>query len=297
MSGAKRLVCNGDIGSVNYLNNGKSERLFFVSKGLMKAFAEEIVNVSGKDTLSMVIKRTLEGIGDGWENQKPDWETFEKLNDDLILPFDIDKSTIPENVFTWDSQERTINILNIMEYEIFSVKYFQLFKDKMADILTDRGRDAILRNVGKRAGKVVGEMNMNFFNWVDMDTCMEGMDAAISPFLSLVGWGKLRVITRKGKDGNYMIVFKIRNSFEASGISSHRPICVLQCSSYNGVGEKIGNKLAEQSTEGKEVKCASMGDEYCVYVLKFKPKGAPPLDWKELEEEWQALDKDMPIPE
>ena len=296
MSDSKRILCNGDIGSVNLVNNGRDERLFFVSKGLMRAFGEEIINFSGKDTLSMVIKRTLECVGNGWEGEKPDWETFEKLNDDLILPVDIDESTIPENIFTWDSKARTINILNIMEYEIFSVRYFQLFKEKMADILTDRGRDAILRTVGKRAGKVVGEMNMNFFNWVDMDTCIEGMDDAISPFLSLVGWGKLRVITRKGKDGNYMIVFKIKNSFEASGISSQRPICVLQCSSYNGVGEKIGNKLAGQSTEGKEVKCVSMGDEYCVYVLKFKPKGAQPLDWKELEDEWQALDQEMPIP-
>ena len=296
MSDTNRILCNGDLGSVSLLNNGSNERLFFVSKGLMRAFGEEIMNVSGKDTLSMVIKRTLECAGDGWAKEKPDWDTYEKMNDELILPYDIDKSTVPDNIFTWDGNERLINILNIMEYEIFSVRYFQLFKDKMADILTDRGRDAILRTVGKRAGKAVGEMNMNFFNWVEMDTCMEGLDGAISPFLSLVGWGKLRVITKKSKDGHYMIVFKIKNSFEASGISSQRPICVLQCSSYNGVGEKIGNKLAGQSTEGKEVKCTSMGDEYCVYVLKFKPIGAPPLDWKELEDEWQELEREMPVP-
>ncbi len=297
MSDTKSIVCNEDLGSVNLLNNGRDERLFFVSKGLMKAFGEEIVNVSGRDTLAMAIKRVLESAGEGSEEQHPTWETFEKLNDDLVLPVDLEKSSIPEGVFIWDGKTRVLNILNIIDYDIFSVKYFQSLKDKMGEILTERGRDAILRNVGKRAGKVVGEMNMKLFNWVDMDTCMEGMDGAIAPFLPLVGWGKPRVITRKGKDGNYMIVFKIKNSFEANGISSQRPICVLQCSSYNGVGEIIGNKLANQSTEGKEVKCVSMGDEYCIYVLKYKPMGAQPLDWKELEEEWQALEKDAPIPE
>jgi hypothetical protein len=48
--------------------------------------------------------------------------------------------------------------------------------------------------------------------------------------------------------------------------------------------------LAGQSAEVREVKCSAKGDGYCAFAIKMKDKGAPPLDWKELEAEWRAID-------
>jgi predicted hydrocarbon binding protein len=88
-----------------------------------------------------------------------------------------------------------------------------------------------------------------------------------------------------------MMFMKTKNGFEAQGIKSDRPACILQASIYDGVSEIIANKLADQSSEGKEVKCQAKGDDSCVLAIKFKPKNSPALDWKELESEWREHDK------
>lgn len=54
--------------------------------------------------------------------------------------------------------------------------------------------------------------------------------------------------------------------------------------------ESLGNALEGQESESREIKCISMGDDYCAFVVKFKPKGALALDWKELEGKWGEYD-------
>ncbi len=64
-----------------------------------------------------------------------------------------------------------------------------------------------------------------------------------------------------------------------------------------GLGDGTGHAISGLTAEAREVKCITTGDEYCAFVVKFKPDKSPPLDWKELENEWRALDAVELLPE
>jgi hypothetical protein len=36
-----------------------------------------------------------------------------------------------------------------------------------------------------------------------------------------------------------------------------------------------------------------MGDDYCAFAIKEKPKGSGALDWDALTDEWLAIDRSM----
>jgi hypothetical protein len=78
-------------------------------------------------------------------------------------------------------------------------------------------------------------------------------------------------------------------------MKSKAPSCTISRSFIEGIGDGTGRAISNQAAEAREVKCIAKGDEYCAFVVKFKLEKSPPLDWKEIEGEWRALDAvDLP---
>jgi predicted hydrocarbon binding protein len=289
MSGSgNKVIWDMGKGHVNLVGDVETKRVFIIREGFMQGFVEEIINVAGKVTLAMILRKTLEKLGIiGVE--KPNWDSFKKYNDEQILPVKIEETNIPD-FFKWDGVNRDLISIANTDYNIWTVESLQKFKEAMTDVLTERGSSAILHSVTKRGAMAVGNKIISDYGWDDLDASMATMDGVFKFSFTTMGWGQSRAIAQRGNDGNYVIFSKYWNSFEAAGKKSSLPICNIMRGFLEGIAESLGSTLAGQASESREVKCVSMGDKYCAFVVKLKQKLTQALDWKEFEEEWQALD-------
>jgi len=288
---AKRLHWNPEKGSLHLIQGQKEHRLFLMRKAFMDSFFEEILNVEGKDALSMTIRKILEmvrALPD--ETTKPTVDTLNRLKDDYVLPFSIDPGELPP-LFTNTEGTREFVAFSTVVYMLEMSMILNAFKDVSAGILTPRGARAILRSVGKRAGMAVGDSARANYNWNEVDAAIASLDQQTKVIFPLMGFGLPSVVSAKGPDGNYLVLFRCRNTFESEGVSSPEPVCIVFASFLEGITEAIVHSLSGQAAEGREVKCASKGDAYCAFAVKLKAKGSPALDWSALESEWRALDK------
>ncbi len=288
MSVQKRVVWDADHGFINLIANGTEERLFLIREGFIRAFADEIVKVSGQKMLTMIVRSLLKKLGAEVE-EGPSWESFEHFTDDAILTVSKEESDIPE-IFTWDMKTRNLQLKGGGVYDIWTVKSIQAFKEVMADILTERGANAILHDVAKAGGKAVSDGIMKSWGWNDVKSALDSLDGVNKFIYPNAGWGKSRALAEIGDDGFSIGIFKYWDLYESYGIRSKAPSCTISRSFIEGIGDGTGKAISNQAAEAREVKCIAKGDEYCAFVVKFKPDKSAPLDWVELEGDWRALD-------
>jgi predicted hydrocarbon binding protein len=293
MSGQGKIVWDADHGFINLIADSGRERLFLIRGGFIKAFADEIVKVSGEKMLTMIVRSLMKKLGAEVED-RPSWESFERFTDDTILTVSKEESEVPE-IFSWDMKTRNLQLKGGGMYDIWTVKSIQAFKEVMADILTERGANAILHDVAKAGGKAVSDGIMESWGWKDVKSALDSLDGVNRFIYPNAGWGKSRALAGIGDDGFAIGIFKYWDLYESHGMKSQAPSCTISRSFIEGIGDGTGKAISDQSAEVREVKCIANGDEYCAFVVKFKPDKSPPLDWKELEDEWRALDAvDLP---
>lgn len=290
-----RIKWDAGTGSITLTGDGKEERVFVMSQNFVEAFREEMINTSGKSTFKMIMRKLLEKLGKPpGEDSEAAWEGFEAYNDEQILPVSAVDSGIPEAYGQWDGKTRKLVLLPDINMVIYTAKSFQVFKEVIGDMMTEKGASALLNGVGKKAGMAIGERFVKFLGWKDLQNAVDTSHDAAGKLGLITGWGKGSAAAQTGKDGKAIILVKFLNSFEAHGQSSSsgasRPLCVIISSLLNGIWSTAANVLGGQAAEVREVKCAGKGDDYCAFAVKIKDKDAAPLDWKELEAEWQAID-------
>lgn len=281
---------DNETGAITLSGDGKEERAFILSLGFIEQFKEELIKTAGKSTLKMVMRKVLGKLGTPQaEGSELGWESLEMYNDNQILPVSVGESNLPGAYCDWDGQTRTILLKPDIDMSIWTVRSFQIFKEALADIMTEKGANALLNGAGKKAGTIVGESFTKIFGWNDLQKAFDTIDDVLKKIFFTSGWGKGGAVVKKGSDGKEMILVKIVNSFESQGITSSRPICSIMTSIINGIWTGFVTKLGNFSAETREVKCSAKGDDYCAFAIKLKDKDTAPLDWKELETEWQAI--------
>lgn len=63
ISNRRKIIWDNERGFINLITDSAKERLFLIRTGFNKAFADEIVRVSGKMTLSMILWSLFEELG------------------------------------------------------------------------------------------------------------------------------------------------------------------------------------------------------------------------------------------
>jgi predicted hydrocarbon binding protein len=286
----KTLHWNKEKGSIHLVGPKSEQRLFLMRKGFMDSFFDEILNVEGKDALSMTIRKILEKAGAPVaEATKPTVDTLNRFKDDCVLPLSFGPGELPA-MFTQTEGTRDFVAFGSVVYLLEMAMILNIFKEVSAEILTPRGARAIIRTVGKRAGMAVGDSARANYSWNELDAATASLDQMTKFIFPLMGYGNPSVICAKGPDGNYLMFYRCHNTFESDGVSSPEPVCTVFASFLEGITESIVLALTGQSAECREVKCAAAGDAYCAFAVKVKAKGSPALDWAALKEEWRVLD-------
>ncbi|MCX6583020.1 MAG: 4-vinyl reductase [Candidatus Aminicenantes bacterium] len=289
-----RMKWDPESGSISLVGDGKEERVFVISRDFMGAFIDEMIETSGKSTFKITMRKLLEKLGKPLaEDTEATWELFERYNDEQILPISPGELNIPKEYGPWDGKTRNLVLLPDIPMVVWTVKSFQAFKEVMEDMMTEKGATALLHAMGKKAGMAIGALFAKYFGWADLPGAVNSLDEIARRMFPAVGWSKGSVVSQNGKDGKPMILVKSWNSYETVGKKSTttRPVCAITAGLLNGIWNTFSDALGGQAAEAREVKCSAKGDAYCAFAVKIKDKGTPPLDWKELEAEWQAIDK------
>jgi predicted hydrocarbon binding protein len=244
----------------------------------------------------MIMRKLLEKLGNPpGEDTEAAWEGFETYNDEQILPISPEEPGIPDAYGQWDGKTRNLVLLPDINMVIYTVRSFQVFKEVIEDMMTEKGASALLNGVGKKAGMAIGERFVKYLGWKDLQNAFDTVHDVSGKLGLMAGWGSGSAAVQTGKDGKTMLLVKFLNSFEPHGQSSapsgaSRPVCIIISSFLNGIWSTAARVLGEQAAEVREVRCTGKSDDYCAFAVKIKDKNAPPLDWKELEAEWQAMD-------
>lgn len=289
-----RMKWDPETGSISLIGEGKEERVFIISRDFMGVFIEEMIETSGKSTFKITMRKLMEKLGKPvGDDAEVVWELFEKYNDEKILPVSSVDLNIPKEYGPWDGKTRNLTLLPDIPMAMWTVKSFQAFKEVMEDVMTEKGATALLHSMGKKAGMAIGARFAKYFGWADLQSAVNSLDEIARRMFPAVGWSKGSASSQTGKDGKPIILIKTLNSYETfEQKSSHsRPFCTITAGLLNGIWNTFAETIGGQSAEAREIKCLAKGDTYCSFVVKIKDKGAPPLDWKELEAEWQAIDK------
>lgn len=280
-------------GSITLSRNGTDERIIMMRKGFMESFFQEIEEVEGKNVLTMTMRNLMKKMGATEDYlTSPDLETLGSFENDYMLPFGYANGGVPQAV-TVNGGGRELQAFGDTPFTLESLAMLQTFKEVTADILTDNGAGAVFKAVARRGGMAVARQVMKNYNWTEIDTAINSMDSSLSLTFPLFGWGNVRVITQKDAGGRYMFYARCDNTFESHDKTADSPVCILFQRYLEGIADVMFSELSDSSCESREVKCRAMGDEYCAFAIKEKPKGSGALDWDTLTDEWQAVDRMM----
>lgn len=286
-----RMKWDPGSGSITLVGEGKEERVYIISRDFVGVFIDEMIETSGKSTFKITSRKFMEKLGKNLgDDQEATWELFDKYNEEIILP--VTPEGLPKEFGPWDGKTRNLVLLPDIPMVVTTVRSIQGFKEVLEDIMTEKGATALLQGMGKKAGMAIGARFAKYFGWADLAGAVNSLNEIAGRMFPAVGWSKGSVVSQNGKDGKPIILIKCVNSYETfEKKSASRPVCIITSGLLNGIWNAFADILGGQAAEAREVKCAAKGDAYCAFVVKIKDKGAPPLDWKELEAEWQAIDK------
>jgi predicted hydrocarbon binding protein len=275
------------------LHNEKADhRLLLKRYDFIFSFVEEMSRVLGDVTVMMVFRKVLEKCGapkDILENVSV--ESAGKLVDSLIVPVDIQNSVIPDDI-SWDGKSRTLDFFGSTHWRVLPLSFIRSFREALYETLTENGTKAILREATKKAGMGMATQALENYKWKTVEDLVTNQDEKIYlGTFAHAGWSYSRGYSKKGADGNYMLLAKISNSYESEGVTGRtKPICDWLVSYMDGFYNGVVNSLSGKFIETREVRCRAMGDPYCAFAHKIKDIKKNILDWKELEGEWKELD-------
>lgn len=286
----KSIIWDPLDGSITLNENGcGAERIVIQRQGFMDAFFDEVIKTSGSAILSMALKMLLVDMGASEEFPgKLTSSSFEQFNHDHIFPLSFNGSNMPK-IFSWNEEKNELSAFGNTLYKMYSVETLKKFKEALGSIVTERAAMAIVRNVSKKGGVAVGDKARATYKWEELEGALASIDGILSMMFPKMGWGISRAVNKIGKDGKYMLLTKVWNSYEAHDVKSDRPVCTILESYLSGIGQNLVSALVGESTEGREVKCIAKGDDCCAFVIKAKDQGVKALDWEGLEEEWHEL--------
>jgi hypothetical protein len=273
---------------------GAKERLILQRRGFWDGFFPEIVSDLGEDGVSVVMRALVKSLGlSEILTEKPTFRTLIQCFNHRVLPIDKERSVIDPTV-SWPRNDREISVFGDTIWILEDILTIQHFKKVLAEVLSEHGANAIIRNICRKGGVIVGGTALKNYQWKDVDQAMASQNDKVFKYtFRVAGWSVARSTFRKGSDGNYMLLARCDNTFESEGITSSSPVCRILQNYMEGFYEGALSKLADKSVECREVKCRSKGDGYCAFAFKIKEKGAGPLDWDGLADEWKALDGEV----
>jgi predicted hydrocarbon binding protein len=287
----KKILWELDTGAIYLVVDPGRQRLILTRKGFMEAFFDEIELVEGKDALTMTFRLLLTKLGAPPDAAaRPTFSDIVRFHDGIILPCALTEGNMPD-VFTPLSGTRELSAYGDTVFTFQTVSLLQRFKDTMVETLTERAASAILRRVAKRGGYAVAKKALADYGWGELDGAMESMDGVLSSVFPLYGWGKSRTITGRTKEGRRIFFLKCWNIYEAEGVTSEAPSCIVHQSYLEGIGECLSQTYEQKATESREVTCRAKGDDYCAFFIVQKEPDEKAVDWKELEADWKELDK------
>jgi predicted hydrocarbon binding protein len=292
MGGNKTVEWDLKNGTIT-LHNGTSDQRILVKRyDFIFSFIDEMNKVLGKQVFMMVFKKVL-------ERYDPPPRVMENLSvetagayvDSLIVPVDIEKSVIPDDI-TWDGKTRNVEFFGAAQWRILPVSFVHHFRAAIYDVLTENGTKAIVREATKRAGIGMADEAIGNYRWKTVEELIENQDEKIYlGTFAHAGWSYSRVFSQKGADGNPLFLAKITNTYESEGVTGEtRPFCQWLMSYMDGFYNGVIGKLSGKFVETREVRCRAMGDPYCAFAHKIKNEKKEILDWDDLEADWKALD-------
>lgn len=279
-------------GLITLHRNGEEQRLLLKRYDFVFSFLDEMNKVAGEDTITMIFRKILELYGAPQELQNtPSVENAGGFVDSLVLPVDIESSTIPSNV-AWDGKTRNLEFFGSSLWRVLPISFIKNFREASYEILTENGTKAIVRDATRTSGAGMAQQALQDYQLTKLEDLVKVQDEKI--YLGTfrhAGWSYSRVFTREDADGNHMFLAKITNSYESSGITGiKRPICTWLMNYMDGFYNGLINKLSGKFIETREVRCKAIGDPYCAFAHKIKDNKKDILDWRELESEWKELD-------
>jgi hypothetical protein len=275
------------------LHNGTSyQRILLKRYDFVFSFIDEMTRVLGTQVFLMVFRKIFEKYGAPEKLiHNPSIDAAGIFVDSLIVPVDIEKSVIPDDV-AWDGKTRNIEFFGSTQWRILPVSFVHNFRSSIYEVLTENGTRAIVREATKRAGIGMAEQALENYRWKTAEDLVENQDEKIYlGTFAYAGWSYSRVFSRKGADGNYLFLAKISNTYESEGVTGEtRPFCQWLMSYMDGFYNGVIGKLSGKFVETREVRCRAMGDPYCAFAHKIKDNKKDILDWEELESSWKELD-------
>ena len=292
MSGQNTVKWNVKDGTITLQNGKGQERLLLKRYDFVFSFIDEMNRVLGKQVFLMVFRKVFEKYGAPekfFENVSV--ETAGAFVDGLIVPVDIEKSVIPDDI-SWDGKTRNLEFFGTTHWRVLPTSFIRNFRAAIYEVLTENGTKAIVREATKRAGIGMADQAIENYRWKTMEDLVNNQDEKIYlGTFAHAGWSYSRVFSQKETDGNYLFLAKISNSYESEGVTGEtRPLCQWLMSYMDGFYNGLIGKLSGKFVETREVHCRAMGDPYCAFAHKMKENKKDILDWTELEGSWKALD-------
>lgn len=268
--------------------------MILLRRGFWDGFLPELVKILGEDGVSVMMRKLAENVGlSDVPTEKANFRTLIKCFDSRVLPVDKEKCLIHETL-NWKGEDREITVFGDTIWILQDVFTLQNFKEILATVLNENGARAIIRNIVKIGGILVGDTALKNYQWKSMEEAMASQDEKVYQYtFNVAGWTLARSAYRKDPDGNYLLVAKCLNTYESEGITSEKPMCNILTNYMEGFYEGVFSKLADKSVEAREVKCRSKGDGYCALAFKTKNSKKDTVDWEGLTEEWRSLDSSL----
>jgi predicted hydrocarbon binding protein len=294
MAGKNTVRWVRENGTIMLNRNGSEERLILMRRGFWDGFLPELVKTLGEDGVSVMMRKLVENVGlSDVLTEKANFRTLIKCFDRRILPVDKEKCLIHESL-SWEGEDREVTVFGDTIWILQDVFTLQNFKDILATVLNENGARAIIRDIAKKGGVLVGETALKNYKWTNIEEAIAAQDEKVYQYtFNVAGWTLARSAYSKDSDGNYMLVAKCLNTFESEGITSGQPKCNILTNYLEGVYEVVFSKLAGKSVETREVKCRSKGDGYCALAFKTKGSKKDTVDWDGLTDEWMKVDASL----
>jgi predicted hydrocarbon binding protein len=294
MKNKKTVYWDEQNGTIMLSRNGSQERVILLRRGFWDGFLPELANILGEDGVSVMMRKLVEKVDlADTLKEKATFRTLIKCFDHRVLPVDKEKSVIHDSL-SWEGDDREVTVFGDTIWILQDVFTIQKFKEVLTDVLDENGARAIIRNIVKKGGILVGDTALKNYQWKNMEEAMASQDEKVYRYtFNVAGWTLARSAYKIGADDNYTLLAISLNTYESEGVKSDKPVCDILANYMEGFYEGVFSKLADKSVEAREVKCRAKGDGYCAFVFKVKNDKKETVDWESLQQEWKDLDASL----
>ena len=141
--------------------------------------------------------------------------------------------------------------------------YSKLY-ERLTEIIGKGGAASALYMGAKESSVSVYRMMVKIFS-EDFVKSEKTFAKSLDDTMTMAGYGKPEVL--KVDFSKPEVIIRVRGFITSSGVTnSDVPVCQIERGVLTGIVECITKK----SCDGKEVKCQSMGDDYCEFIITGK---------------------------